>query len=68
MGCVSMKFKVLGMDCWFLNHARKSFAAKQRIVRVTVVDRGRYSVTSLIDMACVGDWGYMDNQESLFIM
>ena len=83
MGCVSMELKALGMDSWFKNHARESCAAEQRLARVTVVDRGQYTVrsehgdesakatrkfmkaiTSSIDMACVGDWVCMDNQDS----
>ena len=78
-----MGLKALGMDSWFANHARESCSAEQRIARVTVVDRGQYTVrsehgdipakatrkfmkatTSSIDMACVGDWVCMDNQES----
>ncbi len=78
-----MELKELGMDSWFTNHARKLCSAKQRIARVTVVDRGQYTVrsehgdvpakatrkfmkatTSSIDMACVGDWVCMDNQDS----
>lgn len=83
MGCISMELKELGMDSWFKSHARESCSAKQRIGRVTVVDRGQYTVrsehgdvpakatrkfmkatTSSIDMACVGDWVCMDNQDS----
>jgi len=78
-----MELKELGMDSWVENHARKSCAVEHRIARVTVVDRGQYTVksehgdipakatrkfmkaiTSSIDMACVGDWVCMDNQES----
>ncbi|MGL1932243.1 MAG: ribosome small subunit-dependent GTPase A [Desulfotalea sp.] len=39
-----MDLKELGMDSWFENHARESCSAKQQIARVTVVDRGQYTV------------------------
>jgi len=83
MGCISMELTELGMDSWFKNHACESCSAEQRIARVTVVERGQYTVrsehgdvpakatrkfmkaiTSPIDMACVGDWVCMDNQDS----
>lgn len=83
MGYISTELKELGMDSWFKNHARESCSAEQQIARVTVVDRGQYTVrseqgdvtakatrkfmkatTSSIDMACVGDWVCIDNQDS----
>ncbi|MFW2368820.1 MAG: ribosome small subunit-dependent GTPase A [Desulforhopalus sp.] len=83
MGCISIELTELGMDSWFKNHARQYCSAEQRIARVTVVERGQYTVrsehgdvsakatrkfmkatTSPIDMACVGDWVCMDNQDS----
>ena len=45
-GSLSMELKELGMDSWFANHVRESCAAKQRLARVMVVDRGQYTVRS----------------------
>jgi ribosome biogenesis GTPase len=42
----SMELTELGLNSWIENHARKSCAAQQRIARVTVVDRGQYTVRS----------------------